>query len=222
MASASCWSERPGAGVSLGLHESQSRLWENLVGRSRAAWTCFLPELKQAFPGQLRDVDVDRFYRAINKVQPGLIRVDADELTYSLHVVLRFELEQEMLTGTLNLDELPDVWNARMKSYLGVDVPDAARGVLQDVHWSLGLIGYFPTYVIGSIVSAQIWAKLLAAIPDLQEQIERGVRQPARLAARPPAPAWSQVHAEGDAAESSGDRHGGRWAVRRIPPPQIR
>jgi len=119
-------------------------------------------------------VDVDRFYRAINKVQPGLIRVEADELTYSLHVVLRFELEQEMLTGTLNLDELPDAWNARMKSYLGVDVPDAARGVLQDVHWSLGLIGYFPTYVIGSIVSAQIWANLLAAIPDLPEQIERG------------------------------------------------
>ena len=162
------------AGASLGLHESQSRLWENLVGRSRAAWTCFLPELKQAFPGQLRDVDVDRFYRAINKVQPGLIRVNADELTYSLHVVLRFELEQEMLTGTLNLDELPDAWNARMKSYLGIDVPDAAQGVLQDVHWALGLVGYFPTYVIGSIVSAQIWANLLTAIPDLPEQIERG------------------------------------------------
>jgi carboxypeptidase Taq len=162
------------AGTSLGLHESQSRLWENLVGRSRAAWTCFLPELKQAFPGQFRDVEVDQFYRAINKVQPGLIRVDADELTYSLHVVLRFEVEQEMLTGTLKLDELPDAWNARMKAYLGMDVPDAARGVLQDVHWALGLVGYFPTYVIGSIVSAQIWANLLTAIPDLPEQIERG------------------------------------------------
>ncbi len=162
------------AGTSLGLHESQSRLWENLVGRSRAAWTYFLPELKLAFPSQLGDVDVDRFYRAINKVEPGFIRVDADELTYGLHVVLRFELEQEMLTGALTLDDLPDAWNARMKSYLGVDVPDAARGVLQDIHWSLGLIGYFPTYVIGSIVSAQIWEKVLAAMPDLPEQIERG------------------------------------------------
>ena len=161
-------------GASLGLHESQSRLWENLVGRSHAAWTFFLPELKQAFPDQLRHVDVETFYRAINKVQPGAIRVDADELTYGLHVVVRFELEQEMLSGAVRLDELPEAWNARMKAYLGVDVPDAARGVLQDVHWSLGLVGYFPTYVIGSIASAQIWEKLLAAIPDLPEQIQRG------------------------------------------------
>ena len=161
-------------GTSLGLHESQSRLWENLVGRSRAAWTHFLPELKRTFPGQFRDVDVDAFYRAINKVHPGLIRVEADELTYGLHVVLRFELEQDMLSGALGLDELPDAWNAGMKAYLGVDVPDAARGVLQDVHWSLGLVGYFPTYVIGSIASAQIWEKTLAAIPDLSAQIGRG------------------------------------------------
>ena len=161
-------------GTSLGLHESQSRLWENLVGRSRAAWTFFLPELKRTFPGQLGDVDVDTFYRAVNKVQPGLIRVEADELTYPLHVVLRFELEQEMLSGAVKLDELPDAWNSRMKAYLGVDVPDAARGVLQDVHWSLGLVGYFPTYVIGSIVSAQIWEKILEALPDLPAQIEAG------------------------------------------------
>ena len=107
-------------------------------------------------------------------MQPGAIRVDADELTYGLHVVVRFELEQEMLSGALSLDELPEAWNARMKTYLGVDVPDAARGVLQDVHWSLGLVGYFPTYVIGSIASAQIWEKLLAAIPDLPEQMRRG------------------------------------------------
>ena len=161
-------------GTSLGLHESQSRLWENLVGRSRGVWTFLLPELKRTFPGQFRDVDADAFYRAINKVQPGLIRVEADELTYSLHVVLRFELEQEMLSGTLKLHELPEAWNARMKEYLGVDVPDAARGVLQDVHWSLGLVGYFPTYVLGSIMSAQIWEKLLGAMPDLPAQIERG------------------------------------------------
>jgi carboxypeptidase Taq len=161
-------------GTSLGMHESQSRLWENLVGRSRAAWTCFLPELRETFPEQFRDVDLETFYRAINKVQPGLIRVDADELTYGLHVVLRFELEQEMLSGALRLEELPDAWDARMKAYLGVDVPDAARGALQDVHWSLGYVGYFPTYVIGSIVSAQIWEKALAAMPDLPAQFERG------------------------------------------------
>jgi carboxypeptidase Taq len=161
-------------GTSLGIHESQSRLWENLVGRSRDAWTCFLPELQQAFPAQLAQVDLDTFYRAINKVQPGLIRVEADELTYGLHVVLRFELEQEMLSGALQLDELPEAWNARMQSYLGVDVPDVANGVLQDVHWSLGYVGYFPTYVIGSIVSAQIWEKAMAAMPDLPAQFQRG------------------------------------------------
>ena len=166
-------------GTSLGIHESQSRLWENLVGRGRAAWRFFLPELKNAFP-QLSNVDLETFYRAINKVQPGLIRVEADELTYGLHVVLRFELEQEMLSGTLPLNELPDAWNARMKSYLGVDVPDAARGVLQDVHWSLGYVGYFPTYVIGSIVSAQIWEKAIAAMPGLEQQFEQGEFMPLR------------------------------------------
>lgn len=160
-------------GASLGIHESQSRLWENIVGRSREAWTCFLPELQDAFP-HLRAVGVEDFYRAVNAVQPGFIRVEADELTYSLHVILRFELEQEMLSGTVNLEDLPEIWNARMKQYLGVDVPDDAEGVLQDVHWSLGYVGYFPTYVIGSIVSAQIWEKALAATPDLPQQFAQG------------------------------------------------
>ena len=167
-------------GTSLGIHESQSRLWENLVGRSRAAWTCFLPSLKAAFPGQLDAVDLETFYRAVNKVKPGLIRVEADELTYGLHVVLRFELEQEMLSGAIPLAELPEAWNARMKSYLGVDVPDAASGVLQDVHWSLGYVGYFPTYVLGSIVSAQIWERAVAALPDLEQQIASGEFSPLR------------------------------------------
>jgi carboxypeptidase Taq len=161
-------------GTSLGIHESQSRLWENLVGRSRAAWRCFLPELRAAFPDQLGSVDLETFYRAINKVKPGFIRVEADELTYGLHVVLRFELEQEMLAGDVSLDELPEAWNAKMKAYLGVDVPDVANGVLQDVHWSLGYVGYFPTYVIGSVVSAQIWNTALQAMPDLPAQFERG------------------------------------------------
>lgn len=167
-------------GVSLGIHESQSRLWENLVGRSRAAWTCFYPELQQAFPSQFAGVTLESFYRAINKVQPGLIRVEADELTYGLHVVLRFELEQEMVSGAIRLEDLPEAWDTRMKSYLGIDVPDAARGVLQDVHWSLGYIGYFPTYAIGSIVSAQIWERAVQTLPDLSEQFARGEFQPLR------------------------------------------
>jgi carboxypeptidase Taq len=166
-------------GTSLGVHESQSRLWENLVGRSRDAWACFLPEVQQAFPA-LRRVDMETFYRAVNTVQPGLIRVEADELTYSLHVVLRFELEQEMLSGALALEDLPDAWNARMKEYLGVDVPNDAQGVLQDVHWSLGYVGYFPTYVIGSILSVQIWEAAKAGIPDLGGHIRRGEFAPLR------------------------------------------
>ena len=126
------------------------------------------------FPDQLKGVDLETFYRAVNTVQPGFIRVEADELTYGLHVILRFELEQEMLTGAVPLDELPDAWNARMKAYLGIDVPSDALGVLQDVHWSLGYVGYFPTYVIGSILSAQIWEKALEARPGLPGEIERG------------------------------------------------
>jgi carboxypeptidase Taq len=167
-------------GASLGVHESQSRLWENIVGRSRQAWHCFYPELQQAFPEQLGTVDVEGFYRAINKVQPGFIRVEADELTYALHVILRVELEREMIAGTIRIGDLPDAWNARMKQYLGIDVPNAAQGVLQDVHWSLGYIGYFPTYVIGSIVSAQIWDRVRAEMPDLPGQFERGEFQPLR------------------------------------------
>ena len=152
---------------------------ENLVGRSRAAWRNFLPIVQEAFP-QMRGVDIETVYRAVNKVQPGLIRVEADELTYGLHVILRFELEQEMLAGTIPLHELPEAWNARMKAYLGVDVPSDADGVLQDVHWSLGYVGYFPTYVIGSIVSAQIWGRAVVDLPNLDEQFSRGEFLPLR------------------------------------------
>lgn len=161
-------------GASLGLHESQSRMWENLVGRSRAFWQFAFPKLQAAFPEQMAGVDAEAFYRAINKVQPSLIRVEADEATYSLHIILRFELEQEVMNGTLALKDLPEAWNARMKQYLGVDVPDNARGVLQDIHWSGGMLGYFPTYALGNIISAQIWEKALAALPDLYAQFERG------------------------------------------------
>jgi len=161
-------------GASLGLHESQSRMWENLVGRSRPFWKFFFPKLRATFPEQFKAVDAEAFYRAINKVQPSLIRVEADEATYGLHIILRFELEQEIMNGRLALKDLPEAWNARMKEYLGVGVPDDARGVLQDIHWSGGMLGYFPTYSLGNIISAQIWEKALAALPDLYDQFERG------------------------------------------------
>jgi carboxypeptidase Taq len=161
-------------GASSGMHESQSRLWENYVGRSRPFWTYFYPRLQATFPEQFANVDVETFYRAVNQVQPSLIRVEADEATYNLHIILRFELEQEIMAGRLALRDLPQAWNARVKNHLGIDVPDDARGVLQDVHWSEGLLGYFPTYSLGNLIAAQIWEKALQAMPDLYEQFERG------------------------------------------------
>jgi carboxypeptidase Taq len=167
-------------GASLGLHESQSRLWENLVGRSREFWQFMYPSLARTFREALAGVDVESFYRAANKVQPSLIRVEADEATYSLHIILRFELEQDMLQGRVALEDLPAIWNARIKDYLGVEVPDDAQGVLQDVHWSGGMLGYFPTYALGSIQSAQIWERAMADLPDLPERIARGDFAPLR------------------------------------------
>ena len=161
-------------GASLGLHESQSRMWENLVGRSLAFWRFFYPRLQETFRDHFRDVELEAFYRAVNKVQPSLIRVDADEVTYNMHVILRFELEQEIMNGDVALADLPQAWNARMKDYLGIDVPDDARGVLQDVHWSFGGLGYFPTYSLGNVISVQIWERALEAMPDLYEQFEQG------------------------------------------------
>ena len=159
-------------GVSMALHESQSRLWENLVGRSAPFWHHFFPQLQEAFPG-FRNVDEQAFYRAVNAVTPSLIRVEADQVTYSLHIILRFELEREMIGG-LDLRELPQIWNERMSDYLGIDVPDDAHGVLQDVHWGSGGLGYFPTYALGNVVSLQIWERLAADLPDIDEQLARG------------------------------------------------
>jgi len=161
-------------GSSLGVHESQSRLWENLVGRSRGFWKHFYSKLQQVFPAQLGRVGLDTFYRAINKVQPSLIRVEADEVTYNLHVMLRFELEQEILEGKVRIVELPDIWDARMQAYLGVTPPSDMLGVLQDVHWSSGLIGYFATYALGNLMSVQLWDKALGDAPDIPAHIERG------------------------------------------------
>jgi carboxypeptidase Taq len=160
--------------TSMSLHESQSRMWENLVGRGLPAWRFFYPQLQGAFPAQFGNVELDEYYRAINKVEPSLIRVEADEATYNLHIILRFELEQQILSGEIALEDLPEAWNERMKEYLGIDVPDDAHGVLQDVHWSGGAIGYFPTYALGNVISVQLWEQLRAELPDLDSQFERG------------------------------------------------
>jgi carboxypeptidase Taq len=163
-----------GDSASSGVHESQSRMWENLVGRSRAFAEFITPTLKRAFPDQLADLTVDRYYRAVNRVEPSLIRVEADEVTYNLHVLLRFELERALLEGELAVKDLPDAWNAKMKEYIGIEPPNDSDGVLQDVHWSGGLIGYFPTYSIGNVMSGQLWHAIGAQIPDLEDRIRRG------------------------------------------------
>jgi carboxypeptidase Taq len=163
-----------GTGVSLAVHESQSRTWENLVGRSRAFWRWFYPLLQNGFAAQLGSVDEEAFYRAVNRVQPSLIRIDADEVTYNLHIILRFELEQDLIDDRLEVSNLPEAWNTRMEEYLGVDVPDVARGVLQDMHWAGGALGYFPTYALGNVISVQIWERALEDLGDLDERFERG------------------------------------------------
>jgi carboxypeptidase Taq len=167
-------------GASLGMHESQSRMWENLVGRSLPFWRFFFPRLQEHFPDALAGYDVDRWYREVNAVEPSLIRVEADEATYNLHIILRFELEQELLAGTFPLEQLPEEWNRRIWEYLGITVPDDTHGVLQDTHWSGGAIGYFPTYALGNLVSAQIWEKVVADLPDLNADFEQGEFGPLR------------------------------------------
>ncbi len=161
-------------GTSLGMHESQSRTWENLVGRSLPFWRHFFPRLQELFPETVEGIDLDEWYRHVNTVEPSLIRVEADEATYNLHIILRFELEQDILAGRVKLEELSEAWRARMQEYLGIEVPDDRQGVLQDVHWASGSIGYFPTYALGNLVSAQIWERVLEDIPDLHEQFEQG------------------------------------------------
>jgi len=167
--------ERTGleGGASLGVHESQSRLWENLVGRSMPMWEHFYPRLQEVFP-QLSGISLDKFYKGINKVQPSFIRVEADEATYNLHIMLRLEIEIAMLEGKVAVKDLPALWNAKMKEYLGVTPPNDAKGVLQDIHWSSGMIGYFPTYALGNLISAQLWEKINQEIPDLPVQIRSG------------------------------------------------
>jgi len=163
-----------GGPCSLGIHESQSRLWENLVGRSRPFWQFFYPRLRETYPEQLGGVDMERFYAAVHAVRPSLIRIQADEVTYGMHVMLRFELEQDIVEGRVELRDLPQRWNEKMWDYLGVEVPDDGHGVLQDVHWSGGSIGYFSTYLVGTVASVQIWEAVKRDVPDLEDQVGRG------------------------------------------------
>jgi carboxypeptidase Taq len=161
-------------GTSLGVHESQSRLWENIVGRGRPAWTYFYPRLQGLFGAQLGGVSFDQFYQVINQVQPSLIRIQADELTYNLHILVRFELEMALLEGKQSVADLPQAWNDKMQAYLGIVPPNDALGVLQDVHWSDGLIGYFPTYTLGNLMGAQLFDAALVAHPNLPEEFAAG------------------------------------------------
>lgn len=163
-----------GETVSLGIHESQSRMWENLVGRSRSFWEHFFPKAQTAFPETLRDVSLDQFHAAINDVRPSFIRVEADEVTYNLHIMLRFELEQAMLVGDLSAAEIPAAWNETFTRYFGMTPPDAARGCLQDIHWSAGLLGYFPTYALGNMYAAQFFATADQELGGLAGQFARG------------------------------------------------
>ena len=162
-----------GHAESLGLHESQSRLWENMVGRGRSFQDVLAPLVGEVF-GAGRAVEPEALYRAVNRVRPSLIRVEADEVTYGLHIILRFELEQELIEGRVAVAELPQVWNARMHEYLGIEVPDDAHGVLQDVHWSAGLVGYFSTYALGNLIAGQLWQRAHVDLPELESQLAAG------------------------------------------------
>jgi carboxypeptidase Taq len=168
------WDRTPLAGgVSLAVHESQSRLWENIVGRALPFWEHFLPDLKETFP-ELNSVPLDAFYRAVNKVKPEFVRVGADELTYNLHILVRFELEVEIVTGQLAVRDLPEAWNGKYRELLGITPPSDTLGCLQDVHWTRGSVGYFPTYAMGNLIGAQIWKVLQQDLGDTDEMMRRG------------------------------------------------
>lgn len=168
----------PGTYVSLGIHESQSRMWENCVGRSRAFWEFAFPKLQQQFPEAVSDVDLDTFWCAVNEVKPSLIRVEADEATYNLHIIIRFELEQALINDDLSPADLPQAWNEKYQNYLGIVSPSDADGVLQDIHWSAGLIGYFPTYSLGNLYAAQLFQQAEKEIGPLADQFRAGEFSP--------------------------------------------
>ncbi len=185
------WGEPLGEPLGLGVHESQSRLWENHVGRSLAFWRFVLPIAREAIGHTLDRYSAEDLYRAVNVVRPGLIRVESDEATYNLHVMVRFDLERALVRGDLAVRDLPGAWNDRVARDLGLVVPDDARGCLQDIHWSMGAIGYFPTYTLGTLYAAQLWEAIRRAIPDVEESIARGEFAPLLGWLR------AQVHAHG-------------------------
>lgn len=158
----------------LGISESQSRLFENVIGRSKAFWSYHYPRLVETFPEQLGNVDLERFYRAINKVTPSLIRVEADEITYHLHIMIRFELEQALIDEKISVDDLPEAWDAKMEEYLGIRPPDPSQGVLQDTHWALGAIGYFPTYSLGSLLASHWYQLAVEEHPEIEDELAQG------------------------------------------------
>jgi carboxypeptidase Taq len=169
-----------GEAVSLGIHESQSRMWENLVGRSKAFWQHFYPRVQGTFPGLLDDVSLDAFYFAINDVRPSLVRVEADEATYNLHILVRFELEQALLQDEIKAKDVPMAWREKYQTYLGIEPPDDADGCLQDVHWSAGLVGYFPTYSLGNLYASQFFETADAQLGGVHAQFSRGEFSPLR------------------------------------------
>lgn len=168
------WGTPRGEYISLGIHESQSRMWENFVGRSAPFWRFFFPKLQAAFPASTQDISEGQWVFAVNDVRASLIRTEADEATYNLHVLLRFEVEQAMLSGQLPISDLPAFWRTKMKDYLGIDVPDDARGCLQDVHWSHGSLGYFPTYTLGNLYAAQFYERAKHDIGGMEEGFGKG------------------------------------------------
>ena len=161
-------------GCSMGIHESQSRMWENIVGRSREFWNYWYPTFQKYFPENLSDYPMEEFYRSVNVVKPSFIRVNADEVTYGLHIILRFEIERDLIEGKIDVNELPEVWNSKFEDLLGITPSDDAEGCLQDIHWGWGLIGYFPTYFLGSLYASQIYANALKKNPSLPENYEKG------------------------------------------------
>ena len=187
------WKYQPtGSPCSFGIHESQSRLYENIIGRSQEFWTYMLPKLKQIASPALSDVSLSQFVHAINKVEPSKIRIEADEVTYNMHVIIRFQIEKDLFTDKIAVNELPEIWNQKYKEQLGVNVENDSEGVMQDTHWASGLYGYFPTYALGNIYSGQMLAALALDVPDWRSQLAQGNLEGIK--------AWltKNVHSQGD------------------------
>jgi len=163
-----------GESISLGIHESQSRMWENIIGKSEIFWQYFYPKMQKDFSESFERIKLSDFYKAINIVRPSLIRTEADEMTYNLHIILRFEIEKDLIEGSIAVEDLPQIWNDKFKEYFGIKVSSDAMGVLQDVHWSGGMIGYFPTYTLGNLYSAQFFNTAKRDILNLEKEIKRG------------------------------------------------